>query len=136
MKLVKLLAALSAVIFVSANAAAQRSGPSGTSPLPATGVYNCGVVSMHRCATQSCNTRNASRGMELSIDMENRTACIRRGQSCRDSRRFVVVPSKNNLNLIFAQDSMVFVLRPNGDLVGADVARGQIINFYARCARG
>ena len=126
------LIALTGVAFVAGTTAAVGQDQM----LPATGVYNCPIETMSRCIDGKCETRTPPKGMEVSIDFSNNSACIRRGGDCRKPRAFTVSARGKSHLLIFAKEGMVFRLRPNGHLTGADLSSRGAVAVTARCARG
>lgn len=118
-------------------AALASSASAQNQKLPASGVYNCPVSVMHRCKDDKCETRKPSRPMEIGINFDTKEACMRRGSGeCRQVRSFEVVERGPIYNLVFAKHSMIFQLRPGGDLVGGDIGSGGVVTVIARCARG
>ncbi len=126
------LAAFSGAALIAASTAALAQDQM----LPATGVYNCPVETMTRCIAGKCETRTPPKGMELSIDFDKNSACVRRGGDCRSPRPFTVSARGKSHLLIFAQHGMVFRLRPNGKLTGADLSSRGAVAVTATCARG
>ncbi len=133
MRFATLIAFSAALIAGAATAAAQDA----KKMIPATGVYNCPVSLMTRCRTGRCETSVPRRQMEISINFDKSSGCMRRGAGkCRDERSFKLAEKGDGYNLIFEKDAMVFRLRGNGELFGGAVAGRAAFSFVAKCARG
>ena len=131
MRYLSALALSAAALFAVASTAAAQAPK-----LDATGVYNCSISAMHRCLKGKCETRTPPAGMEMSINFDTKSACVRRKGDCRRPRTFSVAERGTSYILIFAQHGMVFRLRPNGHLTVSDLSSRGAVNVEAMCARG
>lgn len=101
-----------------------------------TGVYNCPVSKLYLCEDGKCSAKDPEEPMEMSIDFDNKTACVRRKGRCRTSRSFVVSERGNSQVLTFPKEGMAFRIRAGGKLIGADLSARGLVGVSATCARG
>jgi hypothetical protein len=101
-----------------------------------TGVVNCAIAKLHRCDIAGCKTREP-RNVEISIDFDRDTACIRHGGACRKQRAFTVSDGRGGARmLVFAHDGMTIRLARDWAITGGEVQAGRSTVFFGRCGRG
>lgn len=110
-------------------------GPTPPHTLTPTGTYNCPIAHLHRCRNGECKTRVIANKMEVSIDFDSSSACIRRGTECRSPRNFTARLVKRSLLLMFSGDGMVIRLTGTR-MLGSEVTRTSVTTFEGTCARG